>query len=269
MIPLPPGIAALAARPAPPPPWHLMPLKQRLRMRGRAALMATGLAFTERRGLEARAMPELRFLRHVVPAGCLAVDVGANIGVVASEIARHAGRVLAFEPNPMAFPVLRALRAGNVTPVWAAMGAAAGEAALAVPVTRKGPSSNGGHLADARADGGDLTYQVPVVTLDSLALPALGFLKVDVEGHEPAVLDGGAETIRRCRPNIMVEHERSHAGAAFGDVFARLAALGYEGVFLDRGRLLPLAAFDAARHQGPGTRKADGSYVSNFFFLPR
>jgi FkbM family methyltransferase len=215
-------------------------------------------------------MPELPFLRHLIAPGCLAVDAGANIGVVASEIARHAGQVLAFEPNPMAFAVLRHLRARNVAPVWAALGAAAGEAPLVVPVTRKGPSSNGGHLADARDEGAAaLTYQVPVLALDSLDLPGLGFLKIDVEGHEPEVLDGARETIRRHRPTIMVEHEVSHAGAAFGDVFQRLAELGYEGVFLLRGRLLPLAAFDAARHQGPGTRKADGSYVSNFFFLPR
>ena len=114
-----------------------------------------------------------------------------------------------------------------------------------------------------------MTYQVPAVTLDSLRLNALGFLKIDVEGHEPAVLDGGAETLRRCRPTIMIEHEVSHAGDAFGDVFARLATLEYEGCFFLRGALQHLSTFDPVRHQGPGTRKSDGTYVSNFFFLPR
>lgn len=267
---LPPAIAALAAHRPPAPPWSRMPAMQQLRMRGRAALMASGLAFTERRGLEVRAMPELPFLRHLIAPGCLAIDVGANIGVVASEIARHAGTVLAFEPNPMAFAVLRHLRNPNVTKLWAALGTETGQAPLVVPVTPKGPSSNGGHLADARDEGASaITYQVPVTTLDALALPELGFLKIDVEGHEPAVLDGGAATIRRCRPTIMVEHERSHSGAAFGDVFERLRALDYEGVFLLRGRLLPLSAFDPDIHQGQGTRKAAGTYVSNFYFLPR
>ena len=108
-------VAELAQRStAPPPPWARMPFYQRLRMRARAAVMAGGLAGVERNGLIARAMPELPFLQRFIPPGCLAVDVGANIGVVASEIARHAGHVLAFEPNPMPFFVLRHLRKSNL-----------------------------------------------------------------------------------------------------------------------------------------------------------
>lgn len=76
---------------------------QRLRMRVRTAVMVGGLAWIERNGLIVRAMPELPFLRYFIPPGSLAVDVAANVGVVASEIARHAALILAFDPNLMPF----------------------------------------------------------------------------------------------------------------------------------------------------------------------
>jgi len=175
---------------------------------------------------------------------------------------------LAFEPNPMAFFVLKHLRV-SMKAVWAALSRESGDADLVVPITKAGLSSNGAHLRDARMDRSSMIYRVPALSIDSLGLDAVGFLKIDVEGGEPAILDGARETIRRCRPNIMVEHEVSHAGAAFGDVFQRLEALDYEGFFLERCTLRHLSHFDPQRQQGTGTRKSDGSYVGNFFYLPR
>jgi len=46
---------------------------------------------------------------------------------------------------------------------------------------------------------------VVMVSIDSLALPRLDLLKVDVERMEMDVLVGARETIERCRPALMVE----------------------------------------------------------------
>lgn len=43
------------------------------------------------------------------------------------------------------------------------------------------------------------------ITIDSLELDDVGFMKIDVEGHELAVLRGAAETIRRNSPSLMIE----------------------------------------------------------------
>jgi FkbM family methyltransferase len=257
-------------RDPPPPPWERMPLSQRLRLHGRVALMASGLAMFERRGLTVRAMPELRLMRHLVPRGRIAVDVGANIGAVASEIARHARLTYAFEANPMPFHVLRRLRSRRLVPIWAAVGAATAEAEFVIPLSRKGPTNNGGHLRNADAPGADaLMLAVPVVALDDLDLGDVGFLKIDVEGHEPAVLDGARRLLERRRPTIFVEHEVSHAGGDFGDVFLRLRELDYEGLFFHQSGLRHLSEFDPDIHQNPAESKAAARYVSNFVFLPR
>jgi len=46
---------------------------------------------------------------------------------------------------------------------------------------------------------------VETVTLDSLALRNVTFIKIDVEGHELEVLRGATETLRANRPVMMIE----------------------------------------------------------------
>uniref|UniRef100_UPI001916C781 FkbM family methyltransferase n=1 Tax=Mycobacterium paraintracellulare TaxID=1138383 RepID=UPI001916C781 len=46
---------------------------------------------------------------------------------------------------------------------------------------------------------------VPVKRLDDLHLDDIGLIKIDVEGHELAVLRGATQTLTRNRPAIVVE----------------------------------------------------------------
>lgn len=45
------------------------------------------------------------------------------------------------------------------------------------------------------------------MTLDSIALSRCDLLQLDVEGHELEALNGAAETIKRCRPTIVLEEK--------------------------------------------------------------
>jgi hypothetical protein len=47
--------------------------------------------------------------------------------------------------------------------------------------------------------------QVRVSTLDAFAFDDVGFIKVDVEGAHMEVIEGGRQTIRRDRPNMVIE----------------------------------------------------------------
>jgi len=76
----------------------------------------------------------------------------------------------------------------------------------------------------ARARGGIV---FPVVPLDSLGLSRLDFLKVDTEGAELHVLRGAQETLRRCRPAVMLEHHYHIDPACEDKCREFLATLGY------------------------------------------
>ena len=76
-----------------------------------------------------------------------------------------------------------------------------------------------------------------MVTIDSLGFRRLDFIKLDVEGMEMEALEGAAETLRACRPQLLVEVIKAQAGS----VQAFLTALGY--------RLFPAGINILAVHQ--------------------
>ena len=55
------------------------------------------------------------------------------------------------------------------------------------------------------ARDGEIRVPILTRTLDSFELPEVDFLKIDVEGHEVQVLAGARDTLRRCRPIVLIE----------------------------------------------------------------
>jgi hypothetical protein len=123
-----------------------------------------------------------------------------------------------------------------------------------------------GRATIASATGTEIA---PVQTrrLDSYELTDVGFMKIDVEGHEEAVLKGALDTLDRCRPNLVVEIEERHNPGALSRIPLRLAELGYaHAYFLCRGALVPLDRFDLQTHQLNVESPISPDYVNNFVF---
>jgi hypothetical protein len=104
-------------------------------------------------------------------------------------------------------------------------------------------------------------------TLDSFKLTNVGFVKIDVEGHEEAVLHGGLETLKREKPNLMIEIEERHAPGSLERVTNFLSTIGYAGFYLDGNQILPIARFDPHRDQVRQNGKV-GKYINNFLYFP-
>src|SRR6266850_1282958 len=85
-----------------------------------------------------RGEPELWLIRHLVERGTTAVDVGASIGIYSAELARHAGKVLAFEANPEVAAFARNVAPRNVEVVNMALSSRAGRATLKIPLNPRG-----------------------------------------------------------------------------------------------------------------------------------
>jgi FkbM family methyltransferase len=168
-------------------------------------------------------------------SGDIVVEVGANIGahtVDLSQIVGERGRVYAFEPQRIVFQTLCANLAlnqcVNVFAYQAGVGAEVGT--INVPELDPANVTNFGGVTLIGAPKGET---IPLVTIDSLALPACRMIKIDVEGMELFVLKGAVETIASYRPTMYVENDREENSRdllefLFGldyDLYWHLAAL--------------------------------------------
>lgn len=222
---------------------------------------------------------ELRRLADFVPRDSAAVDIGAWWGPWTYWLARRVVSVDTFEPVPYIADFLKAVTGPNVTIHNVALSDRSEDAILHVPSS--GTGSEGRSTLHEPPFDGATDISVQVVPLDSVSLPKrIGFIKVDVEGHEMQVLRGASQTIAEHRPVLLVEVE-SHDDrqTRVEDVVDLLAGHGYEASFLRKGAWLPIGEFDLERDQRAlaDTVRNRGllanmlltrGYINNFLFRP-
>ena len=160
-------------------------------------------------------------------SGACAIDVGAHLGLYTyhfSKCVGPTGHVVSLEPHPITAARLRRFvrcaRLSNVQVVEAA--ATSTEATQRTTIGTLGVPLDAHHgeirtecalklAADESGEGrryaGQHALTVPLVTLDQLDIPCVDALKLDVEGSEFEVLNGGLALIRRHRPHIVCELE--------------------------------------------------------------
>lgn len=210
--------------------------------------------------------PELAWLPRLVPAGGVAVDVGAHFGLYTARLARLAAQVHAFEPaSEMARLLRRSVRA-NVVVHEAALSDRDGSGVLHVPRV-EGRTGLGYARLDQPAAGGTphLQRAVAVTTLDAAVAGPVDFIKIDVEGAEMDVLAGARRIIADHRPSFLIEAEDWRRPGATRDLFSFFGELDYAGGWLLDGALQDIADFDPARHQRVPGR---APYANNFMFFP-
>ena len=158
-------------------------------------------------GVQSMLEPELIHLEAICRGGDVAIDVGANEGFFSYRLAPMFGTVYAFEINSDLVANLEAWNPGNIRIMPTGLSSEAQDATLYIPVAH-GMELTGwaslapGNCPDAQSH---ITKPVRVETLDSFAIKNVSFIKIDVEGHEPQMLQGAEQTIRTNRPIVLVE----------------------------------------------------------------
>ena len=154
------------------------------------------------------------------------LDVGANIGCFTLQAARLArrGRVLAWEPEPGNFEMLRSNLERNglahATAFPEAMSDAEGETALRLS------DATGNTTMHSLYGSGARSVSVRTTTLARAmeGIDRVDYLKLDCEGAEPRILAGAPDELLRRVRRIAVEVNRPDEMAA---PLARLESLGF------------------------------------------
>ncbi len=169
------------------------------------------------------------------------IDVGSYTGLYAIAAAAHGCRVMAFEPNPYVQARLRHNVALNKVSV-AVSGYALSDVddCLDLHMNRAVKMTS---AATLEAPGSRMfSTKVRSYRLDTVMIKlvrkiatSIDAIKIDVEGHEEAVLRGAAETLRNFEPIILIE---LLSDDAVRRVDAILTPMGYRGGRLDSRNFL-------------------------------
>lgn len=169
------------------------------------------------------AVPMLTPFKQYIPEGGCVVDVGASIGdhtVTYAKWVGPTGMVWAFEPYIEAYKCL-------VHNVNSYLQVAAINTALSDDVEQFDMviSNNAGASYVVARNG-----SVRTETLDCYEMDEINFIKFDIEGFEFRAIQGAIETIKRCRPVMLVEvnkHALKCAGTSSERLRELIESLGY------------------------------------------
>lgn len=212
---------------------------------------------------------ELKLLPMLCSRTLVGIDVGGYWGMYAYFIALFSKRLIVVEPNPSARVLLRQNFGSKLNIIPAALSDQNGEKAfLRVPILGGSQEIALGTLAPENhiEDNAKIErIEVTLRTLDSIDPGNVGFVKIDVEGHEEAVLRGASRMIATSQPNFLIEVEERHNPGGVQNVHAFMSGYGYRTYFWFEGRLHPFSGFVPEIHQDLH-RLPLGSYMNNFVY---
>jgi FkbM family methyltransferase len=157
-------------------------------------------------------------------SGRLFVDVGANVGQWTKPLAVNYERVIAIEPDPRACAQLETNLPKNVRVMRKAVWSTEGVHTLNIfSSTRHGSIVR--ETADEQSGPRQGHLEVETITLDSLNLEGVDFVKVDTEGAEYEILKGAIQTLKRSHPKLLIEIHNKENGEAIPQF---LSSLGYQ-----------------------------------------
>jgi len=153
-----------------------------------------------------------------------AIDAGANVGAYSRLMAAHFNSVHAFELAPDTFDCLQR----NVQEWKLAGQITVHHNAISDAESKVGVGSGGlFRRSISREVKGSGTIQA--ISLDSLNLENVSFLKLDIEGHELKALMGAETLLSTSRPYVMMELKERNVQKGNADMRAHeyLLSLGY------------------------------------------
>jgi len=205
-----------------------------------------------------------RAIQAEVQPGWTVLDIGANNGAHALPMARQVGphgKVYAFEPTDYSFAKLRDNVALN--PELAArivcrqtMLSAESSRNTAPAIASSWPLNGAGDAGTPHGGRPMPSTGADVAALDdcveALGIRHIDFIKLDVCGNEPAVLQGAVATLSRMRPVVISQFAPYLHGKRFTSMVTLVRELGYRAETARDGQSVPLVADSITALCDPG-----------------
>lgn len=214
---------------------------------------------------------EITLLNKVINKDLDSIDVGVYRGVYSYQMSKLSSHVHSFEPNPLIYPYLeKNLKKiiKNMTLYNVALSDKSEIVDLKIPnrfeILNKNNHEERFKLGLATIHNENLLgnnkyslFKVRAEKLDNLIKNEnIGFIKIDVEGHEKNVLLGAEKIIKKCKPNLLVEIEERHTNDKVQNIVNFINDLGYKSFFSDGQNFIET------------TKLNNYSTKNNFFFIP-
>ena len=211
---------------------------------------------------------ELKIIERYTDKNKDALDIGVYRGVYSYKLAENFKSVHSFEPNPLLFPYLeKNLKKiiKNVKLYNIALSDKNGETEIKLPYRTKSIFRNNFEelfqlgAATMHPDNKIENYKkLPIRTkrLDDIEITnEIGFIKIDVEGHEKNVLKGGEKLIKKNKPPLLVEIEKRHNGQEVTKTIKFIEDYGYDAYYLEKNELKKISSLSNFEKE------------NNYFFL--
>ena len=185
---------------------------------------------------------EIRYLPNLADRTLASIDIGVYRGVYSYYLSKESKYVYAFEANPL---LIKKLKKGfqkykNIKIENFAISSNQGFADLKIPFRNQNINytdheelyqlgtatiHDKNNLADIEFD----TIEIKKINLDSYSFDhTIGFIKIDVEGHEIDIINGAKKLISKDKPNLMIEIEEKHTGIPNIEIINQIKEFGYE-----------------------------------------
>ncbi len=213
---------------------------------------------------------ELNFLDQFKDKNKDAIDIGVYRGVYSYKLSKLFNHIYAFEPNPLIYPYLKKNLTQiieNITLSNFALSNGYGNVSLRIPNRSSSLFKNNIEelfqlgCATIHEDNNFINYKsfkVKKKKLDEIISKNknIGFIKIDVEGHEEAVIQGAEKLLKNNKPVLLVEIEERHSKKKIFHTIDYICSLGYKCFFIKNNILNNFENI------------TNNDKNNNFFFIP-
>lgn len=212
---------------------------------------------------------ESNFLNIFCDKNKISLDIGALWGGYTILLSKLSEKVFVFEPNISKYNFLKSAfkKTNNVEIFNYAVSNKSDRVKFRLPKNSPGNATiEESNTLDEFESVEE--YDVQTTTIDQMMFDNVGFIKIDIEGHEYSALEGMIQTLRGNRPNLLIEIEERHKTGSINKTTDLMRSLDYKMLFIIEKNLYEIDKYDIDLYQKSQNRNTN-LYINNFIFIPQ